>query len=163
HQSMLRLSLKALGVTVFPNAAATAPDMDEFLVTGTSIPVASVVISPASADIQVGQTVQFSAAPKDSNGNVLTGRPITWASGNPLSGRVITWASSDTGVATVSGGGLVRGVRPGAATITATSEGKSGTAPITVLVPVASVAVSPASGNVPVGQTLQLEATPKDA
>ena len=30
HQSLLRLSLKALGVTAFPNAAASAPDMDEF-------------------------------------------------------------------------------------------------------------------------------------
>jgi phospholipase C len=31
HESTLRLSLKALGVTTFPNAAATAADMDEFL------------------------------------------------------------------------------------------------------------------------------------
>ena len=30
HQSLLRLSLKALGVKAFPNAAARAPDMDEF-------------------------------------------------------------------------------------------------------------------------------------
>ena len=30
HQSALRLSLKWLGVTAFPNAAADAPDMDEF-------------------------------------------------------------------------------------------------------------------------------------
>jgi acid phosphatase len=30
HQSTLRLMLKALGVTAFPGAAATAPDMDEF-------------------------------------------------------------------------------------------------------------------------------------
>jgi phosphatidylinositol-3-phosphatase len=30
HQSLLRLSLKALGVKAFPNAAASAPDMDEF-------------------------------------------------------------------------------------------------------------------------------------
>ena len=30
HQSLLRLSLTALGVTTFPNAAAGAPDMDEF-------------------------------------------------------------------------------------------------------------------------------------
>ena len=30
HQSTLRLSLNALGVTAFPNRAATAPDMDEF-------------------------------------------------------------------------------------------------------------------------------------
>src|SRR5882762_65979 len=30
HASTLRLSLKVLGVTAYPNAAATAPDMDEF-------------------------------------------------------------------------------------------------------------------------------------
>jgi phosphatidylinositol-3-phosphatase len=30
HESTLRLSLKALGITTFPNAAATAPDMNEF-------------------------------------------------------------------------------------------------------------------------------------
>jgi len=30
HQSTLRLMLKALGVTTYPGAAATAPDMDEF-------------------------------------------------------------------------------------------------------------------------------------
>ena len=30
HQSTLRLSLNALGVTMFPNTAASAPDMDEF-------------------------------------------------------------------------------------------------------------------------------------
>ena len=30
HQSTLRLSLEALGVTAFPGAAATAPDMSEF-------------------------------------------------------------------------------------------------------------------------------------
>jgi hypothetical protein len=30
HPSTLRLILKGLGVTVYPGAAATAPDMDEF-------------------------------------------------------------------------------------------------------------------------------------
>ncbi len=53
------------------------------------------------------------------------------------------------------------------ATITATSEGQSGTAAITVTAPsstpVASVTVSPAAGSVAVGQMLQLTATPKDA
>ena len=32
HQSTLRLMLKSLGVTTYPGAAATAPDMDEFFV-----------------------------------------------------------------------------------------------------------------------------------
>src|SRR5207244_4297075 len=67
-------------------------------------------------------------------------------------------------VATVNGSGLVTAVVAGSATITATSEGQSGTAAITVVhVPVASVTVTPASTSVSVGQTVQLTATPKDA
>src|SRR3989442_6328724 len=99
----------------------------------------------------VGQTVQLTATPKD-------------AAGNPLSGRVVAWVSSNTGVTTVSGSGLVRGVAAGTATITAASEGQSGSSAVTVtIVPVASVIVSPASASVTVGQTVQLTATPKDA
>ncbi|PYO70297.1 MAG: hypothetical protein DMD69_00115 [Gemmatimonadetes bacterium] len=110
--------------------------------------VASVSVSPASASVSVGQTVQLAATPKDANGNPLTGRTVTWSSGN-------------SGVATVSASGIVTGVSPGAATITAASEGKSGTAAVTVSsVPVASVAVSPTSASVSVGQTVQLAATP---
>jgi uncharacterized protein YjdB len=101
--------------------------------------------------VTVGQTAQLTATPQD-------------ASGNPLAGRVVTWASNATGVATVNGSGLVTGVAAGTATLTATSEGRSGTAAITVTnVPVASVAVSPATASVPVGQTAQLTATPQDA
>ena len=115
-------------------------------------PVASVSVSPASATLQIGQTVQLTATPKDANGN-------------PLTGRTITWGSSNTAVATVTGSGLVTGVVAGSATITATSEGQSGTAAITVPAPapVASVSVNPASASVQVGQTVQLVATPKDA
>jgi hypothetical protein len=56
------------------------------------------------------------------------------SAGNVLSGRVVTWATSAAGVTTVSSGGLVTAVAVGTATITATSEGKSGTAAITVTV-----------------------------
>jgi uncharacterized protein YjdB len=120
-------------------------------VTVTAVPVASVTVSPASSSVTAGQTVQLSATLKDSAGNALTG-------------RVVTWASSATGVATVSASGLVTGVTAGSATLTATSEGKSGTATVTVtVVPVASVAVTPSSASVQAGQTVQLTATPKDA
>ena len=120
-------------------------------VTVTIVPVASVTVSPASSSLAVGQTVQLTATPKDSAGNALTG-------------RVVTWVSSAAGVATVSASGLVTGVAAGTATLTATSEGKSGTAAVTVIiVPVASVTLSPASASVAVGQTAQLTATPKDA
>src|SRR5213082_245028 len=57
------------------------------------------------------------------------------ANGGVLSGRVVTWMSSDGSVAIVNGSGLVTAVAPGQATITATSEGKSGSAAITVASP----------------------------
>jgi len=88
-------------------------------VTVTEVPVASVAVSPATATIQIGQTAQLTATPKD-------------ASGNTLSGRVVTWGSSSTSIATVNTSGLVSGVAAGSGTITATSEGKTGSATVTV-------------------------------
>jgi hypothetical protein len=121
---------------------------------GPVMPVASVEVSPASASVPVGSTVQLSAALKD-------------AGGEPLSGRTVTWATDAPQIATVSGTGLVTGVAAGGpATITATSEGKSGTSSVTVTAatqPVASVQVTPGSATISVGGTVQLTATPKDA
>src|SRR5256886_7056455 len=120
-------------------------------VTVTFVPVASVTVNPASASVQVGQTVQLSATPRDANGNQLPG-------------RTVTWASTNTTVATVNGQGLVTAKVVGSATITATSEGQSGSAAITVTAaPVATVTVSPAAAAVQPAQTVQLTATTKDA
>jgi alpha-tubulin suppressor-like RCC1 family protein len=115
-------------------------------------PVATVDVTPSSASVEVHQTVQLTATPKDS-------------AGTPLAGRTISWASSDTAVANVDTTGLVTGTAPGLATITATSEGKSGSASITVTEPppVATVDVTPPSASVEVHQTVQLTATPKDS
>src|SRR2546428_269069 len=124
---------------------------DTVAVTIATVPVASVAVSPASASVTVGQTVQLTATPKD-------------AGGNALSGRVVTWATSNGAIATVSASGVVTGAAAGSAMITATSEGQGGTAAITVLsAPVASVTVSPASAGVTVGGTTQLTVTLKDA
>src|SRR5207249_3886647 len=117
----------------------------------TDVSVASVAVSPASLTMSMGSTQQLSAVVKDANGNVLTG-------------RTVTWTTSSSAVATVSASGLVTGVAAGTATITATSEGKSGTASVTVAnVPVASVTISPSAPNLYVAGTTQLTATPKDA
>src|SRR5437667_5085530 len=114
-------------------------------------PVAAVSVAPAAASVQVSGTVQLTATPKDANGT-------------PLSGRTVTWASSNTSVASITGSGLVTGAAAGSATITATSEGQSGTASITVAnVPVASVSVSPATASLQVNGAVRLVATPKDA
>jgi uncharacterized protein YjdB len=167
--SAVTVSWSATGGTITPAgmfAADTAAG--DFLVSGTSAalklsassrvhirprPVASVSVTPASPSVSVAQAIQLAATVRDANGNML-------------SGRVVTWASSNSAVATVSGGGLVTAVAAGSATITATSEGKSGTAAITATqtpAPVASVNVSPASPSVTAGQTVQLAATPRDA
>jgi len=88
-----------------------------------SVPVASVAVTPGSATLNIAGAQQLAVVLKDAAGNTLTG-------------RTVSWTSSSSGVATVSGAGLATAVTSGSATITATSEGKSGTAAITVPAPV---------------------------
>ncbi|MBK8248727.1 MAG: Ig-like domain-containing protein [Gemmatimonadetes bacterium] len=121
------------------------------VVTITPIPVASVTVSPGSGSVTVGQTIQLSAT-------------TAAAGGQTLSGRVVAWTSSANGVATVSSTGLVTAIAPGSATITATSEGITGTSSITVAaVPIASIRVTPDAVTVSAGQTVQLTAQALDA
>ncbi|HEY6159337.1 MAG TPA: Ig-like domain-containing protein, partial [Gemmatimonadales bacterium] len=98
---------------------------DTALVSISAVPVASVTVSPAVASLTAGQTVQLAAVTRDSAGNVLTG-------------RTVTWTTTNSGVATVSATGLVAGVAAGPATVTATSESKSSTALLTVTAPVSN-------------------------
>ena len=86
------------------------------------VPVASVAVSPSSITLEIGQTAQFTATVTDAGGNVL-------------SGRTVTWSSSSQGAATVSASGLVTAVGPGVSTLTASSEGRSGTAVATMVAP----------------------------
>src|SRR5438094_10239055 len=117
---------------------------------GTPATVASVTVTPRTLTGGVGATAQLTATPKDANGTALTG-------------RVVTWASDNTTVATVSSMGLVGGVAQGQATITATSEGQSGTAALTVVVLVAAVTVAAAAATVGIGQRVRLTPAAKDA
>src|SRR5437867_9458777 len=98
--------------------------------TVTSPSVASVTVSPAAANLGIGTTLLLTATLKDSVGNVLTG-------------RTVAWTSNASGVATVDASGLVTGVTAGAATITATSGAKSGTAAVTVTASSASPITDP--------------------
>jgi hypothetical protein len=72
-----------------------------------------------SATVAVGASQQFTATLRDASGNVLTG-------------RAISWTSSALSVANVSTIGLVTALLAGTTTITATSEGQSGAATMTV-------------------------------
>jgi len=120
-------------------------------ITVMPIPVASVSVTPTAATIGVGATQQLTATTRG-------------ASGDTLAGRVITWATSDTTKATVSASGLVTGIGAGTATIFATSETKTGSAAMTVVVmPVASVTIAPATGSLAVGDTLTMIAAALDS
>ncbi|MFL5620521.1 MAG: Ig-like domain-containing protein [Gemmatimonadaceae bacterium] len=117
--------------------------------------VASVVVTLSVPTLAAGQSAQANATLKDANGAVL-------------SGRSIVWTTSDPTVASVDATGLVTAVKAGPVTITATSEGKSGSvsldiaAPSVTVAPVASVSlVIPSSINV--GQTAQAAVTLTDA
>jgi hypothetical protein len=79
--------------------------------------IKSVSVSPASATVQAGSTVQLTATSK------------------PTQAPSFTWSSSNNSVATVTQSGLVTGVAAGTATITATAGGKSGSSLITVSAP----------------------------
>lgn len=112
--------------------------------------VASVAVTPSPLSMSVGQTTQLAVTLKDAVGNVLNG-------------RTVAWSSSSTTVATVSAQGLVTAVAPGTATITASSEGKTGTASLTIAkLAVGSVTVDPQGPMLVLGKNAQLTATVRD-
>jgi uncharacterized protein YjdB len=118
-------------------------------ITVTKPPVASVRLQPDQANVAVGATVQLSAAALDASGTVMSDRAISWTTSNPA-------------VAAVNASGLVTGVAAGTATITATSEGKSSNATITVTQVVARVDLTPSSVSLQAGQSRQLVAVARD-
>ncbi len=120
-------------------------------VTVTIPPVASVSVSPGSAELLVGRNVTLSATARD-------------ADGKPLAGRTISWSSGNRAVATVSSSGVVTAVGAGSAWVMATSESRKDSAAIVVsLPPVASVTVSPSTATLDVGGTRTLSAKLLDA
>src|SRR3954470_1623219 len=140
----LLTALKPGPTTITASAGGVTSNVN---VTVAPIPVAAVMVTPATANVIAGKTTQLSVQTSDANHNLLTG-------------RAVTWSSSDGTVATVDGDGLASAHGVGAATITATSEGKSGSAVITVMpVPVASVNVALAPSSITAVETSQATAT----
>lgn len=84
--------------------------------------VVSILLSPATAQLMVGESRQMTATLLDRNGAVLTDRDLEWATSNPS-------------VATVSPAGLVAATGAGSADITVTSEGQSASAAVSVRLP----------------------------
>lgn len=109
--------------TIFASSAGLSDSLTVTVLDSGSVDtVATVAIAPSSADVAVGDSVVLLATPKDAAGNALYGRPVAWF-------------ISDTTVAVLYPYGsyaLVQPRRTGSAVIQATSDGKSGTATLTV-------------------------------
>lgn len=116
---------RLLSCLLAPLLVACGSDGSTSTGTGTVRPpvssqVASVVVTPETILLAPGDTARLVAATRD-------------AGGAPLLGRVVAWSSEAPAVATVSASGLVTVLAPGNVRITATSEGRSGTATITAV------------------------------
>lgn len=112
--------------------------------------VAEVHVLPTTAILAAGQTRQFSARAYDANHNELFGRAVTWGSTGPEN-------------VSVTASGLALALQPGYAEITATVDGKIGSATVTVVTPpqpdpVKFVVITPGYTAVLVNQYVQLNA-----
>jgi alpha-tubulin suppressor-like RCC1 family protein/uncharacterized protein YjdB len=104
-------------------------------------PVVSVVVTPDSVGVEVGQQWQLSIALLDSVLHFTTAN------------QPVIWTTSDSTHATVSSNGVVSAISTGTATISATTAGRSGHATVRVFptLPVGSLTISPDSVTVQVG------------
>lgn len=143
-------NVSAIKVGVDTVTAAAGGQSAQSIVTVSNVPVKSLTLGPANPTVIVGQTTQLTAVAKDSIGDVLAGRVVTWTSQTPAT-------------ATVSTSGVVTGVAAGSDTIIATCETITAKIVVTVNpVPASTVIISPNSTTILVGQTLQLTATVTD-
>jgi acid phosphatase len=129
HESTLRMMAQGIGLTSFPGAAASAPDMGEFFLTGPA--ASSLSLTPASV---VG-------------GNPSQGT-VTLTGAAPPGGAVVTLSSNNTAVATVPASMTVAaGAISGNFTITTLAVSASTTVTISTsyggTTPTASLTVNP--------------------
>ena len=114
--------------------------------------VSTVTVSFSASSVAAGQTSQATAVARDGQGNVMTGRPVTWSSTAPH----IATINPSTGVLTA--------VAPGVTSVRALVDTVSGGADFTVTAAqVASVTVVLNSNSLSVGGTTQATATLRDA
>jgi len=107
----------------------------------------AISVGPADAQVPLGQTQQFSATGKYSDGTtqILT--------------STVTWHSSNTNVGAVSTTGLLSPVAEGMAKITATSSGVSGSTTVSVTAAaIVSLSIVRSSASIPFGTEEQFTA-----
>jgi hypothetical protein len=115
--------------------------------------VARVAVTAPATTVLVGATMDLTARAHDAQDQEVTGLAVTWSSDKPA-------------IASVSAAGRLEAKAEGAATITATIQGKSGIAAITVTAPIGPVtriAIEPGDLSLEEGAVRELVATAYDA
>src|SRR5687768_15143743 len=114
--------------------------------------VTSVEVTPSSGSLVLGGTAQLTATPRTASGLAVPGRTVAWSSSNAAAVSV----AQDGTITANALGGPVR--------ITATVDGVSGDAQITVQpFPIARIEIAPQTTGVLVGNSTNLVATAYDA
>ena len=114
--------------------------------------IRDVAVSAPFTTVEIGQSVQLSAAATDASGSVVQG-------------AVLKWTSSAVAIAVVDGTGLVSARAPGTVTITASAGGAAGSLELTVTPPPIGTArvsmpgfsFTPAVTSIRVGQSVLYE------
>jgi hypothetical protein len=113
-------------------------------------PVATIEIQPAPVNLVLGESRKLVAIARDSVGRVLTGRTTTWASSNPA-------------VVSVDAGGRVTAAQYGSAEVSSSVEDRTVSVVVSVApAAVATVAISPSSFVIEIGEQKQLQVIARD-
>jgi uncharacterized protein YjdB len=124
---------------------------DSVIAPGRNLPQFFMSLSPALDTLRVGERVLVKAT-------------LSTRTGVRLSDQTVVWSSSNPALAVVDSTGLVTAIASGDVAVIATSTvGVAGSAGITVSrAPVATIAITPSAGTLPIGTTVQLTATLRD-
>jgi plastocyanin len=130
--------------------AASSGLKEEVTVTVTGA-AERVEVAPATSAMPLGTSLQFQALVHDAAGNLLPNPQVAWSTSSPT-------------LLAVSSVGVVTAQAVGVAQVTATINGRSGSAQVTVTpTPVATVTVAPNPAEITLGRTFQFFPTLKDA
>jgi uncharacterized protein YjdB len=110
--------------------------------------LSSLAVGPQTPTIEQGTTLQMAATGTYDDGSTKS-----------LTGSAL-WSTSDSTIVSVNTTGLITGVAPGTATITAASGTISGSTTVTIsLGNITSIALLPVNSSTPEGTTVQFSAT----
>jgi uncharacterized protein YjdB len=140
----------AAGSTTVTAAMGSVSGNATLTVAASPKTLTSVAVSPATATIASGATQQFTATATYSDSSTAD---VT---------ATVAWTSSSAAVATINSSGLATAVATGSATFTATVNGVSGSAAITVPAPpktLSSITISPLTASIATAATQQFAAT----